>query len=138
MSSQTCPGLVAEVTDVAVERVLGPGRWLPLVGPHRLEAVRLQAKPEPADTREQLDDARWLGRGQDAWASSRTIADPRPGIKPATGRRGGDPARYPASVASMAAPSTSTTRTSSSSVTTNGGPSRSWSPSVPLALPVPE
>ncbi len=36
------------------------------------------------------------------------------------------------------AATTSTTRSSSASVITNGGPSRMTSPSVPLALPVPE
>ena len=43
-----------------------------------------------------------------------------------------------ASPAPTASPSTSAMRTSSSSVTTNGGPSRIVSPSVPSALPVPE
>ena len=40
--------------------------------------------------------------------------------------------------ASMASPRTSTIRSSSGSVTTNGGPRRIESPSVPSARPVPE
>ena len=59
----------------------------------------------------------------------------RPRRRRAGAQSAGDRRR---SASSSASPSPSAIRTSSSSVTTNGGPSRTMSPSTPFAFPVPE
>ena len=59
----------------------GSGSTAPTGWPRPSRSRRLQAQPEATDAREQLDDARCAGWGRARWASSRTIADPRPGIK---------------------------------------------------------